>query len=61
MTDLYPKKDNLDKLDISDLKTLKNSVDKILSIIKSVSGMSKQLILDYKNNKDLIQTDINGA
>uniref|UniRef100_UPI003B21F6B9 virulence associated lipoprotein n=1 Tax=Borreliella californiensis TaxID=373543 RepID=UPI003B21F6B9 len=56
---LHPKKDKLNKLDISDLKTLKNSFDKILSIIESVSGMSKQLILDYRNNKNLIKTDIN--
>ncbi|MCD2401581.1 virulence associated lipoprotein [Borreliella bissettiae] len=56
---LYPKKDKLNKLDISDLKTLKNSFAKILSIIESVSGMSKQIILDYENNKDLIKTDIN--
>uniref|UniRef100_UPI003B21CFE3 virulence associated lipoprotein n=1 Tax=Borreliella californiensis TaxID=373543 RepID=UPI003B21CFE3 len=56
---LYPKKDSLNKLGISDLKTLKNSFDKILSIIESVSGMSKQLILDYRNNKNLIKIDIN--
>ncbi|WP_418905153.1 virulence associated lipoprotein (plasmid) [Borreliella finlandensis] len=56
---LHPKKDKLNNLDISDLKTLKNSFDKILSIIETVSSMSKQLILDYENNKDLIKTDIN--
>ncbi|MBB6208450.1 virulence associated lipoprotein [Borreliella lanei] len=56
---LYTKKDNLDKLNISDLEQLKNSFKKILSIIKSVSEMSKQIILDYENNKDLIQTDVN--
>ncbi|APS99292.1 blasticidin-S acetyltransferase (plasmid) [Borreliella mayonii] len=55
---LYSKKDNLDKLNISDLEQLKNSFKKILSIIKSVSEMSKQIILDYKNN-NLIQTDVN--
>ncbi|WP_418885143.1 virulence associated lipoprotein [Borreliella carolinensis] len=56
---LYHKKDNLNKLDISDLKTLKNSLDKILSIIESVSRMSKQLVLDYENNKDFIKTNTN--
>ncbi|ABH02238.1 putative lipoprotein, Borrelia protein family PFam60 (plasmid) [Borreliella afzelii PKo] len=44
---LYPKKDTLDKLDTSDLQKLKNSLEKILSIIKNISEMSKQLLLDY--------------
>ncbi|QFI15021.1 blasticidin-S acetyltransferase (plasmid) [Borrelia maritima] len=56
---LYSKKDKLNKLDIADLKTLKNSFDKILSTVESVSVMSKQLILDYENNKDFIKTDTN--
>ncbi|WP_267128500.1 CRASP family complement regulator-acquiring lipoprotein (plasmid) [Borrelia sp. CA_690] len=56
---LHSKKDRPNKLDIADLETLKNSFDKILSIIESVSGMSKQLVLDYENNKDLIKRDIN--
>ncbi|QFI15007.1 virulence associated lipoprotein (plasmid) [Borrelia sp. CA_690] len=54
---LYPKKDTLDKLDTSDLEKLKNSLEKILSIIEIVSKMSKQLLLDYQNDKNSIKTD----
>ncbi|WP_419250423.1 virulence associated lipoprotein [Borreliella afzelii] len=56
---LYPKKDTLDKLDTSDLQKLKNSLEKILSIIKNISEMSKQLLLDYQNDTNLIKTDVN--
>ncbi|WP_417903342.1 virulence associated lipoprotein [Borreliella andersonii] len=56
---LHPKKGKLNKLDTSDLNTLKISFDKILSIVESISGMSQQLLLDYKNNKNIIKTDIN--
>ncbi|WP_418885145.1 virulence associated lipoprotein [Borreliella carolinensis] len=56
---LHSKKDKLNKLDISDLKTLKNSFDKILSTVESVSVMSKQLVLDYENNKNFIKTNTN--
>ncbi|WP_419260137.1 CRASP family complement regulator-acquiring lipoprotein [Borreliella afzelii] len=52
-------KETLDKLDTSDLEKLKNSFEKILSIIQNVSEMSKQLLLDYKNATNLIKTDIN--
>ncbi|WLN25621.1 MULTISPECIES: virulence associated lipoprotein [Borreliella] len=44
---LYPKKSNLDKLNTSDLEKIKESFEKILSIIKSVSETSKQILLDY--------------
>ncbi|ACN93532.1 CRASP family complement regulator-acquiring lipoprotein (plasmid) [Borreliella finlandensis] len=54
---LYPKKDTLDKLYTSDLEKLKNSLEKILSIIEIVSKMSKQILLAYKNNKNSIKTD----
>ncbi|ABH02272.1 MULTISPECIES: virulence associated lipoprotein [Borreliella] len=56
---LYSKKETLDKLDASDLEKLKNSFEKLLSTIKIVSEMSKQLLLDYKNDENLIKTDIN--
>ncbi|WP_418456598.1 virulence associated lipoprotein [Borreliella lusitaniae] len=54
---LYPKKDTLDKLDTSDLEKLKNNLEKILSTINFVSETLRKLILDYKNNENLIQTD----
>ncbi|MBB6043499.1 hypothetical protein HNP68_001121 [Borrelia yangtzensis] len=38
---LYPKKDNLDKLDISDLEKLKNLFEKLLSIKEIFSKMIK--------------------
>ncbi len=54
---LYPKKDNLDKLEIADLQKLKNSFEKLLSIKEGVSKMLNQLLLDYKNDTNSIQTD----
>ncbi len=55
---LYPnKKDNLEKLDISDLDRLKNSIEKFLSIRTMISKMLAQLLLDYENNNNSIQTD----
>ncbi|WP_215535764.1 virulence associated lipoprotein [Borreliella bavariensis] len=55
---LYPKKDTLYKLDTSDLEKLKQSLEKVLSIIKSVSEESKQLLLDYQSDKNSIKTDV---
>ncbi len=55
---LYPKKDTLDKLDISNLEKLKKSLEKVLSIIKIVSEESKQLLLDYQSDKNSIKTDV---
>ncbi|WKC76532.1 virulence associated lipoprotein [Borreliella valaisiana] len=55
---LYSKKDTLNNLNISDLEKIKESCEKILSIIKSVSETSKQLLLDYQNNKNLIKEDV---
>ncbi|WP_418909386.1 virulence associated lipoprotein (plasmid) [Borreliella sinica] len=54
---LCSKKDALDKLDISDIEKLKKSFDTILSIVKFVSETSKQILLDYQNDKNLIKTD----
>ncbi|AJY73031.1 virulence associated lipoprotein [Borreliella afzelii] len=54
---LYPKKDNLDKLGISDLENLKDLFEKLLSTKAIVSKMLKQLLLDYQDNKNSIQTD----
>ncbi|WP_215537634.1 virulence associated lipoprotein [Borreliella bavariensis] len=51
------KKDNLEKLEISDLYRLKNSIEKFLSIKTMISKMLTQLLLDYKNNNNPIQTD----
>ncbi|ACL34639.1 CRASP family complement regulator-acquiring lipoprotein [Borreliella garinii] len=55
---LYSEKDALDELDISDLEKLKQSLEKVLSIIKIVSEESKQLLLDYKSDKNSIKTDV---
>ncbi|PRR62882.1 complement regulator-acquiring protein [Borreliella burgdorferi] len=52
---LYPKKDNLDKPDLSDLETLKNSFEAILSAKEKVASGVMQLVRDYKN----LKTDIN--
>lgn len=52
-----PKKDTLGKLDISNLKRLKNLFEKLLSIKTIVSKMSKRLLLDYQNNENFIKTD----
>ncbi|MCD2332701.1 virulence associated lipoprotein [Borreliella americana] len=54
---LYSKKDFLDKLDISDLEKIKNSFEKLLSIKPIVSKMLNQILLDYKNNENLKQTN----
>ncbi len=54
---LYSKKDTLGKLDISNLKRLKNLFEKLLSIKTIVSKMSKRLLLDYQNNENFIKTD----
>ncbi|WP_210370928.1 virulence associated lipoprotein, partial [Borreliella garinii] len=55
---LYSEKDALDELDISDLEKLKQSLEKVLSIIKIVSEESKQLLLDYQSDKNSIKTDV---
>ncbi|AZA28347.1 virulence associated lipoprotein [Borreliella garinii] len=55
---LYPKKDTLDELDISDLEKLKQLLEKVLSIIKIASEESKQLLLDYQSDKNSIKTDV---
>ncbi|AAC66026.1 putative antigen P35 (plasmid) [Borreliella burgdorferi 29805] len=55
---LYPKKDALDKLEISNLEKLKNSFEKLLSMKSIVSDMLNQLLLDYQDDKDSIKTDI---
>ncbi|MBB5141687.1 hypothetical protein HNP63_001108 [Borreliella afzelii] len=54
---LYPKKDALDKLEISNLEKLKNSFEKLLSIKSIVSDMLNQLLLDYRDDKNFIKTD----
>ncbi|WP_366921346.1 virulence associated lipoprotein [Borreliella garinii] len=55
---LYPKVDTLDKLSTLDLEKLKQSLEKVLSIIKIVSEESKQLLLDYQIDKNSIKTDV---
>lgn len=54
---LYPKKDALDKLEISNLEKLKNSFEKLLSMKSIVSDMLNQLLLDYQDDKNFIKTD----
>ncbi|MCD2349913.1 virulence associated lipoprotein, partial [Borreliella americana] len=54
---LYSKKVALDKLDISDLKKLKNSLEKLFPTKLTVANMFKQLLSDYQNDKNLIKTD----
>ncbi|WP_236841505.1 virulence associated lipoprotein, partial [Borreliella garinii] len=54
---LYPKKDNLDKLEISDLEKLKDLFKKLLSTKEIVSKISKQLLLDYQDDTNSIKTD----
>ncbi|WP_363322301.1 virulence associated lipoprotein (plasmid) [Borreliella finlandensis] len=56
---LYPKKDNLEELETSDLKKLKDYLGKSLSTKTTVSEMMQQLLLDYQNNINNIQTDEN--
>ncbi|MBB6208522.1 virulence associated lipoprotein [Borreliella lanei] len=55
---LYPKKDALDALAVSDLKQLKNSFEKLLSIKTDISKMLEQLLLDYKDYINSTETDI---
>ncbi|WP_420025271.1 virulence associated lipoprotein (plasmid) [Borreliella yangtzensis] len=55
---LYSKKDTLDELNISDLEKLKQSLEKVLSIIEVVSEELKQLLLDYQSDRNSIKTDI---
>ncbi|WP_418885137.1 virulence associated lipoprotein [Borreliella carolinensis] len=52
---LYSKKDILDKLNISDLETITNSLEQILYIKGIIAGRSKKLLVDYKN----LKTDAN--
>ncbi|ACN93346.1 borrelia burgdorferi virulent strain associated lipoprotein (plasmid) [Borreliella finlandensis] len=54
---LYPKKDALDKLEISNLEKLKNSFEKLLFMKSIVSDMLNQLLLDYQDDKNFIKTD----
>ncbi|ACN93383.1 borrelia burgdorferi virulent strain associated lipoprotein (plasmid) [Borreliella finlandensis] len=56
---LYPKKDNLGKLETLVLKKLKDSLENFLEIKKIASEMMHKLLLDYQNNTNRIQTDIN--
>ncbi|AEL19510.1 borrelia burgdorferi virulent strain associated lipofamily protein (plasmid) [Borreliella bissettiae DN127] len=56
---LHPKKDNLEKLEISALKRLKNSLENFLETKKIASEMLYKFLLDYKNNTNRIQTDVN--
>ncbi|WP_418909393.1 virulence associated lipoprotein (plasmid) [Borreliella sinica] len=55
---LYSKKDVLYKLSISDLDKLKKLFNTILSTIKFVSEKTKQILLDYQDDKNLIKTDV---
>ncbi|WP_418885149.1 virulence associated lipoprotein [Borreliella carolinensis] len=54
---LYPKKEDLGKLNISTLKEFKEALKKILSTMKNTSETLNQLLLDYQNDKNLIKTD----
>ncbi|WP_316258737.1 virulence associated lipoprotein [Borreliella andersonii] len=56
---LYSKKETLKKLGIPNLDKLKNLFEKLLSIKTTVSETMRQLLLDYQNNKNSINTDIN--
>ncbi|MBB6208463.1 virulence associated lipoprotein [Borreliella lanei] len=56
---LYPKKDNLEKLETSVLEKLKDSLENFLERKKIASEMMHKLLLDYKNNTNRIQTDKN--
>ncbi|XOU12907.1 CRASP family complement regulator-acquiring lipoprotein (plasmid) [Borreliella americana] len=51
-------KDILDKLDISVLEKLEKAFEKILSIMKNISEILNQLLLDYQDDKNLIKTDV---
>ncbi|WNY67274.1 virulence associated lipoprotein [Borreliella lusitaniae] len=57
IVELSSKKDSLNKLNISDIEKLTNSFEKILSIKKEISDTFKQLLLDYKNDKNNIKTN----
>ncbi len=52
------KKETLDTLAVSDLKKLKNSFEKLLSIKTDISKMLEQLLLDYKDYINSTKTDI---
>ncbi|WP_363325308.1 virulence associated lipoprotein [Borreliella turdi] len=54
---IYPEKDSLEKLDISDLNKLKNWFEELLSIKIIVSKTLSQLLIDYKNDKNSIKTN----
>ncbi|MBB6213672.1 virulence associated lipoprotein (plasmid) [Borreliella californiensis] len=56
---LYSKKETLEELGIPNLDKLKNLFEKLLSIKTTVSEIMHQLLLDYQNNKNGINTDIN--
>nr|6FZZ_A Chain A, Virulent strain associated lipoprotein [Borreliella spielmanii A14S] len=56
---LYPKKDNLNKLKISDLENLKNLFEKLLSTKEIISKTFKQLLLDYQDDNNSIKADAN--
>ncbi|MDO7272882.1 virulence associated lipoprotein [Borreliella burgdorferi] len=56
---LYSKKDNLKKLEISNLENLKDLFEKLLSTTSIVSKMIHELLLDYQNDVNSIKTDIN--
>ncbi|WP_418905274.1 virulence associated lipoprotein (plasmid) [Borreliella finlandensis] len=56
---LYSKKDNLKELEISNLESLKNLFEKLLSTTLIVSKMMHELLLDYQNDTNNIKTDIN--
>ncbi|MCD2332739.1 virulence associated lipoprotein [Borreliella americana] len=55
---LYSKKDALDKLNTSNLETLKNSFEELLSTKTIVAEMFKQLLLDYQNDTNHIKTNL---
>ncbi|WP_151073891.1 CRASP family complement regulator-acquiring lipoprotein [Borreliella turdi] len=57
IVNLYSKKETLDKLDISDLEKIKNYFEELWSIKTVFSKMLSKLVLDYKNDNDLIKTD----
>uniref|UniRef100_UPI001CB701B5 virulence associated lipoprotein n=1 Tax=Borreliella bavariensis TaxID=664662 RepID=UPI001CB701B5 len=49
--------DALDKVKISDLKKIGNSLEQFFSIRTIVSTEIKQILLDYRENKNSIKTD----
>ncbi|WP_421114490.1 complement regulator-acquiring protein (plasmid) [Borreliella americana] len=52
------KKDTLNTLAVSNLKKLKNSFEKLLSIKTDISKMLEQLLLDYKDYINSTRTDV---